>query len=476
MNRVLSRRRFLMDSAVALASTTLLTECGMRGDAAEAAARRLASGMRGQLLRPTDITYESARKVWNAAVEKRPRFIAKCADVSDVQRCLEFALLHSLPVSVRGGGHHPAGTSLVDTGLVLDLSPMNDVRIDPLTRRVTVQPGVLLGQLYSATQSHGLVVPAGTVSTVGVSGLTLGGGEGWLISRYGLTCDNLIAANVLTADGRRLSVSAEQNADLLWGLRGGGGNFGIVTSFEYDGQPVPDVVAGGYTYKFQEAADALRVWRDHVPEEPDELTSLVALVRTPEPVLNIAACYVGTDDSAVQALKAFDRKTRIAGGFSRKPVLETISDVGSEPGFRYYVTSLYLSALTDAAVAVFLDQFQRTNNENAVAFLWHFHGAFSRRAVGDTAYSHRNAKFMFGCILRWEHPDEDSRHIQWARNFKSALQQFSTGEVYGNFIGETDETWARTAYGANYDRLRTLKRVYDPKNVFRSNVNIAPTA
>jgi len=471
----LSRRQFLMESAVAFASTALLADCGLRDDVAGAASR-LASAMHGQFLRPTDVAYENARKVWNAAVEKRPRFIAKCADVSDVQRCLEFAVQHSLAISVRAGGHHPAGTSLVDSGLVLDLSPMKDVRVDPLTRRVTVQPGVVFRQLYTATQSHGLAVPAGTVSTVGVSGLTLGGGEGWLISRYGLTCDNLVAADVLTADGRRLRVTAEENPDLFWGLRGGGGNFGIVTSFEYDSQPVPDVVTGGYTYEIGDAADALRAWRDHAPDEPDEITSLAALVRTPDPVLNIAACYDGTDRGASEALKAFDRKTRIAGGFSRKPLLETMSDVGSEPGFRYHVTSLYLPALTDAAVAIFLDQFQRTNNETAVAFLWHFHGAFSRTAVTDTAYSHRNAKFMFGCILRWAYPGEDSRHVQWARDFKSALQEFSTGEVYGNFIGETDATWARAAYGANYDRLSTLKRVYDPTNIFRSNVNVPPTA
>lgn len=443
----------------------------------------LAGQLDGSLQRPGDPEYDSARTIWNAMIDRRPALIARCASTSDVVAAVRFAREHDLLVSVRGGGHNVAGNAICDDGLMIDLSLMNQVDVDATNRRVTVAGGCMLGDVDRATQPHGLAVPAGIISETGVGGLALGGGVGWLVRKYGMTCDNLVAATVVTADGRVLRASAEENADLFWGLRGGGGNFGVVTSFVFQAHPVRNVIGGLIIHPREAARDLFRFYRDFTAAAPIELTAYCACLSTPDgaPVSAVMACYCGDPaqaDSVLRPLREFG--TPIADTLAEIPRIEmqTMFDGGFPYGNRNYWKSSFMDALSDAAIDLIVEHSNRiTSPLSAVMIEYYFGGPSSQIGEQDTAFAHRDAQFDLGIIGQWQDPAEDTTHMTWAREAYTALQPHSNGRIYANLMGGdqmTQQADLRAAFGVNYDRLVTLKRKYDPTNFFRLNQNIRP--
>lgn len=443
----------------------------------------LAGQLDGSLQRPGDPEYDSARTIWNAMIDRRPALIARCASTSDVVAAVRFAREHDLLVSVRGGGHNVAGNAICDDGLMIDLSLMNQVDVDATNRRVTVAGGCMLGDVDRATQPHGLAVPAGIISETGVGGLALGGGVGWLVRKYGMTCDNLVAATVVTADGRVLRASAEENADLFWGLRGGGGNFGVVTSFVFQAHPVRNVIGGLIIHPREAARDLFRFYRDFTAAAPIELTAYCACLSTPDgaPVSAVMACYCGDPaqaDSVLRPLREFG--TPIADTLAEIPRIEmqTMFDGGFPYGNRNYWKSSFMDALSDAAIDLIVEHSNRiTSPLSAVMIEYYFGGPSSQIGEQDTAFAHRDAQFDLGIIGQWQDPAEDTTHMTWAREAYAALQPHSNGRIYANLMGGdqmTQQADLRAAFGVNYDRLVTLKRKYDPTNFFRLNQNIRP--
>ncbi len=455
----------------------------------DAAVQKFQSGLRGRLLRPDDDGYDDTRKVWNGTIDKRPGLIVQCAGLADVIDAVRFAREHDLLVSVRGGGHNVAGNALCDGGMMIDLSPMKGVRVDPVQRNAHAQAGLTLGDLDHETQSFGLAVPAGIVSTTGIAGLTLGGGFGWITRKYGLTCDNLFSADIVTADGEMVTASEEENSDLYWGIRGGGGNFGVVTSFEYQLQPVgPTVLAGLIVYPMEKAPELLRFYRDWAPDTPEELGTIFVLRLAPpapflpeeihgKPIAAVFVCYCGPIDEGervLQPLRQFG--TPVADAIVPKPftVHQTMLDAMQPSGRNYYWKSDDLPGLNDGAIDTIVAHSEAITSPTTIVAMFQLGGAASRVAEDATAYSHRNAQHALNCNASWDQGDPGP-HIQWARDFSSAMQPYSTG-VYVNFLGDEGEDRAKAAYGAQkYDRLVALKNRYDPTNFFRLNQNIKPT-
>jgi len=450
------------------------------------------SRLRGELLGPGDDGYDGARAIWNGMIDKRPALIARCTGVADVIEAVNFARTHNLLVSVRGGGHNVAGKAVCDGGLMIDLSLMKGIHVDPKARTARAQPGVSWGDLDWETQPFGLATPGGIVSTTGIAGLTLGGGIGWLQRKYGLTCDNLLSVDIVTADGRFLTASEDENADLFWGVRGGGGNFGIVTSFEYRLHPVgPIVVAGLVLHPMEEAREFLQFYREYVATAPDELSVIPLLRLAPPapflpqevhgaPVVGAAVLYAGPVDEGqrvVQPLKDFG--SPLADLVGPKPFIahQTMFDAGAPQGIQYYVKSEYLPGLSDDAIDVIADHGAGITSPVSVVAFQHVGGAISRVGEGDTAVSHRDAALAFVIQSGWVDPEEADKHIQWTREFWKAMQPFSAGGVYVNFLSQDDgENRVRAAYGAGtYERLVALKNKYDPTNFFHLNQNIKPT-
>lgn len=457
----------------------------------EATVQEFKASLRGELLLPGDEGYDEARKIWNGMIDKRPALIARCAGVADVIDAVNFARTHNLLVSVRGGGHNVAGLAVCDGGIMIDLSLMKSVHVDPKARTARAQSGATLGDLDHETQVFGLAVPAGIVSTTGIAGLTLGGGIGWLTRKYGLTIDNLLSVDIVTADGRFLTASKTENADLFWGVRGGGGNFGIVTSFEYRLHPVgPVVVAGMVLHPMEKAKEVLQFYREYVATAPEELTAMPilrlapALPFVPEelhgaPVIGVAACYAGPveeGERVLQPLKEFG--SPVLDVIAPKPfaVHQTMLDAGAPQGLYYYLKSEYLSGLSDEAIDVMADYGARIASPLTVVGFFQLGGAESRVDEDDTAYAHRDAAFAMVIQAAWQDPAQSDEHIGWTREFWTAMQPFSTGGVYVNFLSEDDgEDRVRAAYGAEkYERLVALKNKYDPTNLFRLNQNIKP--
>ncbi len=452
----------------------------------------LQARLRGPLLRAGDAEYDNARQLWNGMIDKKPAFIARCTGVADVIDAVNFAREHNLLLSIRGGGHNIAGLAVCDGGLMIDLSMMKGTRLDPATRQVWVQPGATLGDLDRETQAFGLVVPAGIVSTTGVAGLTLGGGFGWLTRKYGFTCDNLRSVDLVTADGCFLRASTEQNADLFWGVCGGGGNFGIVTTFEFEAQPLgPTVMAGLILYPMEQAADVLHFYREFTRSAPEELTCLLILRLAPpapflppeihgKPVAGIAVCYAGSvedGERVVRPLKAFG--SPVADVIKPKPFAQhqTLLDAAQPHGRCYYWKSEYLPAFSEEASAVVLEHCRHFTSPHSAFLTMHLGGAASRIAAGKAAAGHRDAAYIINIAASWENRAESEQHIQWARDFHAAMRPFSTGGVYVNFLTEEEgPERTRAAYeAATYDRLIVLKNQYDPMNLFRLNKNIMPT-
>lgn len=449
---------------------------------AEAAAK-LATGFKGQVLLPADIGYEEARKVHNGLVDKRPALIARCQGVSDVVAALDLARRHGLEVAVRGGGHNVAGRATIDGGVMIDLSPMKDVVVDPKGRTARAQGGATWADFNRATQKHDLAVTGGVVSATGIGGLTLGGGIGWLMGKYGLALDNLRAVELVTADGKVLQVGEQSEPDLFWALRGGGGNFGIATSFDYDLYAVgPTVVGGPIVHPMARARDTLNFFRDATRSLPDEQILFAALTHAPDgsgtPVAAMVTCHCGPPaeaERAVQSLKRFGTPMADGVGPIAYEELNTVLDAGFPKGALSYWKSNFLTELSDAAIETMIDCFARCPTPMGQLLIEHLHGAVTRVGISETAFPHRKEGYNFLILAQWTNHAYTSACIEWARETAKLMRPFFAAGRYVNYLDD-DETGdpVAAAYGSNYRRLQQIKARYDPANVFRMNQNIRP--
>ncbi|MET1003794.1 MAG: FAD-binding protein [Acidimicrobiia bacterium] len=440
----------------------------------------LRADLHGSLLRPGDLNYDQARAVFNGMIDRRPRAIVKCASASDVSRGIAFAREHEVALSVRGGGHSVSGKAVCDGGVMLDLSAMKGVRVDPQRRTAYAEPGLTLGELDNETQTWGLATPLGVMSRTGIAGLTLGGGLGWLNGAHGLTCDNLLAADLVTADGRLLTVNDKENDDLFWAIRGGGGNFGVVTSFRYQLHPVGPVLAGGLTYPLHEASKVLPFYDQFAKSAPDELSTAASLAFDPsgQPTMTIVVCYSGpieAGERALHPLRAFRTPLQDSIQPTSYRTLQSAPDSGFPTGRRHYWKSAFLRHLTDEAIDVMRRFISRVPSAATGVGLQHMHGATTRIDPAATAFAHRAEQYDFLIASQWSDDADSARNIEWTRAFFEAMQPHLENAVYVNNLGDEADARVRAAYGANYQRLAHLKATYDPDNVFRSNHNIKPT-
>lgn len=434
----------------------------------------------GDVVLPEDPGYEEARKVWNGAVDKRPAAVVYCANTADVIEAVTFARSRNHLVAVRSGGHNVAGLSVCDGGIVIDLSRMKRIAVDPQRRRVRAEAGLSLGEFDAATQAHGLATTMGVNSDTGIAGLTLGGGFGKLGRKHGLACDNLLAADVVLADGRRVRASASENEDLFWGLRGGGGNFGIVTAFEYQLHPVgPALLVGSVLHPYTGARAAMRFYDDFCARSPEELSVDAALVTAPsgERFFNITACYCGANEVGERVVRPLlEYGAPVESKLTLVPYLQIQSGGDSlfPRGRRYYWKAQFLDKLTDAAIDVLLQAYARAPSAGSLLVFQHVGGAIARVPALATPYANRDARYDCFPISIWDDRSEEHAAIQWARDAWNAVKPFATGGVYANNLGDEGEDRVRAAYGENYLRLRELKGKYDPANFFRLNQNIRP--
>jgi FAD/FMN-containing dehydrogenase len=440
----------------------------------------LRARFRGHVLEPGDPGYDTARRVDNAMIDRRPALIARCAGVADVLASARFAREQDLVVSVRSGGHNVAGNAVCDGGLMIDLSPMKGVRVDPDARTARAEAGVTWGDLDAETQAFGLATTGGVISTTGIAGLTLGGGVGWLNGRFGLACDNLVAADVVTADGRLVHASDTQNADLFWGLRGGGGNFGIVTSFEYRLHPVgPMVLSGPLFHPAARGREVLRFYREFSASEPDELTTYAGLLTGPDgtPLVGIVPCYAGSPEDGerlVGRLRKFGPPVAdMLGPMPYLAVQRMFNDAFPAGRYQYWKSS-FATEITDQLIDAVVEHMARVPSPHSAVMLEHYHGAYARPAAGATAYSHRRPTYDVVIIANWTDAGDNDRNIAWARELFAAVQPQVSSAAYVNFLDRDDADRVRAAYGENYDRLVALKRKYDPTNFFRMNQNVRP--
>ena len=437
----------------------------------------------GQLLQPADAGYEEARKVHNGLVDKRPALIARCRGVADVVDAVHLARKLNLEAAIRGGGHNVAGRATVDGGLMIDLSPMKGVHVDPSARTVRAQGGVTWAELNRETQLHGLAVTGGVVSSTGIAGLTLGGGLGWLMGKYGFALDNLRSVDLVTADGRVLRASEDEQSDLFWALRGGGGNFGVATSFEYRLHPVGPTITGGLVaHPFDRARDVLRYFRDVIASLPDEMTVLAGLIHAPDgsgtKLAAIVTCHCGPLDegeAAVLPIRQFGAPAMDAIGPMPYGQLNGMLDGAFPKGALNYWKSNFLARLSDDAIETMIDVFSRCPTPMGQVLLEHVHGAAVRVGTGDTAFPHRADGCNLVVISEWTEPAHTDRCIAWARETYAAMGPFFAPGRYVNYLGD-DEAGdpVAAAYGPNYRRLQQIKAKYDPENFFHLNQNIRP--
>jgi hypothetical protein len=462
---------------------------GERGDGAMAidvdriarlVREELGSGLRGEVVFPGDRGYDTARAVFNGMVDRRPLALIRSLDASDVVRCITFARRLDLPLSVRGGGHSVAGNAVRDGAVMLDLSGMKALRVDPETRTVRAEAGLTLGEFDRATQAFGLATTLGVVSTTGIAGLTLGGGLGWLNGRYGLACDNLVSADVATADGQLLRASANENEELYWGIRGGGGNFGVVTSFEYQLHPVDLVLAGGLSYPLDMAPRVLRYYDDFVKAAPDELSTAASLGLTPagELTVSIAVCYCGPIDEGERVLRPLRTfQLPVGDGIQPMPytVLQSARDEGFPSGRLHYWKSGWLREVTDGAIKTLMQFLPQMPSSASGVGLQQLHGAASRVAPSATAFPQRAEQYDFLIGSQWSDATDSDRNVQWTQALFEAMQPHLEEAVYVNNLGDEGQGRVQAAYGENYPRLAAIKRTYDPDNLFRANQNIDPS-
>jgi FAD/FMN-containing dehydrogenase len=446
----------------------------------------LRTQVRGQLLQPGDPDYDAVRQLWNAMIDRHPALIVRSAGVADVIAAVNFAREHELVLAVRSGGHNVAGNAVCDGGLMLDLSLMKGIRVDPVARTAWAEAGVLWSELDHETQAFGLATVGGTVSTTGIAGLTLGGGFGWLTRQHGLVCDNLLSADVVTADGRFLHASAEENADLFWGLHGGGGNFGVVTSFEYRLHEVgPTILAGPVFHALDDAPALFRAFRETAATAPDALGGMAAMLTSPEgtPLAALVPVWTGPLDEGEAVLRPLrDVGSPVADLVGPMPyrTMQSLFDPAFPPGRRNYWKSGFLRNLDDAAIAVLVEHFRHAPSPYAGFGIELYGGAVGRVGPEATAFPHRTYPFNILIFTAWDDPADDAANMGWGRELWAALQPFAADGVYVNYLGDAvveEPDRVRAAYGpAIYERLAALKRTYDPTNLFCLNQNILPAS
>ena len=435
----------------------------------------------GQLLQPTDSGYEDARRVHNGLIDKRPALILRCRGVADVVEAVNFARSLNLEVAVRGGGHNVAGRATVDAGVMIDLSLMKGIYVDPKAGTARAMGGATWGEYNRETQLHGLATTGGVISTTGVAGLTLGGGWGYLHGQYGLAVDNLRSVQLVLADGRVVTASEDDNADLFWAVRGGGGNFGIATSLEYNVHPVgPSVIAGMVAFPFAKARDTFRFYRDMTAEAPDELSSWAAVVHGPDgsKLAVIIVCYCGpltSGEGAVKQIKGFGPPLLDIIGPMPYVSVNQLFDAGFPKGALNYWKSSFLSSLTDDVIDAVIDWYSGVPSPMSGIVFEHWHGAATRVPISETAFPHRGIGYNLLLASEWTNAADTPRNIAWAREGFAAMQRFVASRRYVNYLDD-DEAGdpAAEAYGPNYTRLRQLKAKFDPTNVFHVNQNIRP--
>lgn len=461
----------------------------LTADTYDALGETLSGSMRGELIDRGHPAYDEARTVWNAMIDKRPAFIACCRGVADVIEAVDFARQHSLAVSVRGGGHNISGASVCDDGLVIDLSAMRSVRVDPVSRTARVGAGATWADVDHETQKFGLAVPSGVVSTTGVAGLTLGGGLGRLSRKHGLTADNLISADVVTADGRLLTATSTQNSDLFWGIRGGGGNFGIVTSFVFALHNVgPEVLFGPVVYRLDDAAEVLANYREFAVSAPGECCVWVDFLTAPAlpflpedahgtKVVFVAPFYTGdieTGEELLKPLRTFGEPLADAVAVTPYKTAQSALDELYSAGARNYWKSHNFTRLPDTAIDTIVEFAETLPTAQSDILISHVGGAINDAAPNATAYPHRDTQFVITPGGRWTSPTPDDQPIAWVRSCYDALADHGSGSSYVNFIAER-EGREHEAYGPNYERLIEIKNKYDPTNFFSHNQNISPT-
>jgi FAD/FMN-containing dehydrogenase len=446
--------------------------------------------VRGEVLRPGDQGYDEARSVWNGMIDKEPAVIVRCTGTADVIAAVNFARDLDLLLAVKGGGHNVAGTAVCDDGLMIDLSSMDSVRVDPEAKTARVAPGATWGDFDHEAQAFGLATTGGIDSRTGIAGLTLGGGIGYLARSFGLACDNLIGADVVTAEGELVHASADEHPDLFWGLRGGGGNFGIVTSFEYQLHELgPEVLTAKIFHPFEDAKDVLQLYREFMAEAPDDVNCFCVVDNVPpeppfpeeyhgEQAIALLAPYAGSIADGHDALAPLQGVgDPILEAVEPMPytALQSSLDDATPEGERYYWKSHYLEGLSDEAIDTVIEYADPLEGPFTLAGFEPMGGAINRVDPGATAYPHRDAVFNFGVFAGWSDPGRDDEIIGWAREFHDAMAPYSTGGMYTNYLDQDEDEWVRAAYGDNYDRLVEVKNEWDPENLFRLNSNIEPT-
>jgi FAD/FMN-containing dehydrogenase len=443
----------------------------------------LAASLSGAVLQPGDDGYDQARTVHNGLIDKRPALIARCSGTADVIHAVNFARAHDLLVSVRGGGHNVTGNAVCDGGLMIDLSPMKGIHVDPRRRAIRAQGGVIWNELNRAAACFGLATTGGEVSTTGIAGLTLGAGFGWLMGKHGLAIDNLLSAEVVLASGEVVTASESQEPDLFWALRGGGGNFGVVTSFEYRAHPLSTVLGGPVLYPLADADAVFANYRDKVAEIPDELTTLFVFLHAPDgsgaKLCGPGLCHAGDDtDRAEAELRSFREFGTPAADMVERmpyPVLNTLLDPMFPAGTLNYWKAAYSTELSDRALEAMVGAFESAPTTMCTLAIEHFHGVVTRIAPIATAFPHRETGHSIGIFAQWTDPNETDVCITWARQTFEALQPHLAQRVYVNYLDDDDDDRVRQAYGPNYDRLVELKGRYDPHNLFRLNQNLPPS-
>ena len=444
-----------------------------------AAVQEFAAGLRGQLLRPGDGGYDEARKVFNGMIDRRPALIARCAGAADVIAAVRFAREHNLILSIRGGGHNVSGNAVCEGGLMIDLSRMKSIRVDPGAQTVRTEPGVLGAELDRETQAFGLATPVGTVSTTGIAGLTLGGGQSWLASKYGFSIDNLLSVDIVTADGTLRTASATQHQDLFWGVRGAGHNFGVATSFQYRLHPVGPALGGMVIYPLAQAVEVLRFYREFTASQPDELQTWAGILTLPDgnPVVALVPCYTGSLDEGERLLAPLRRfGTPMADTIAPLPyiAMQQTFDAAFPPGRLNYWKSGLTGRLGDEVIAASVEYARKVPSPHTVILFAELHGAYGRVGKTETAYFHRDLQYDAIVLSGWTDPTDTERNIGWTRELFAAWEPHLARAAYVNDLGDEGEDRARSAYGDNYPRLAALKATYDPTNLFRLNQNIKP--
>ena len=437
--------------------------------------------LQGSVVSPEDSGYDLLRQVWNGMIDRRPVLIARCLGLADVAATIRFTREKALPLTIRGGGHGVSGKAVMDDAVLMDLSPMKGIQIDPLNQRAVAQAGLTWGEFDRQTAEYGLATTGGVISTTGIAGLTLGGGMGWLMGKHGLTCDNLVSADLVDATGRHFTASATENAELFWALRGGGGNFGVVTTFEYQLHTLRQVLGGILVHPRTLGFELLRQYRDVTAGAPDELTTYAALMTGPDgsPMVAIALCHSGDNPGAaekdVERFRGFPALAADTIGWKPYVQLQTMLDFTAKKGLLYYFKCCFLAGLSDEALATILEFGESAPSPQTQIILEHFHGKAGRAPRAETAFGLRRNQYSLNIVAGWDDPAATEKCIDWARAFALRMERFGTGDTYVNYLGEEGPVAVRSAYGENYGRLAGLKAKYDPENFFRFNQNVPPS-